>query len=156
MQVFFRGNCSICICRVSVSVGGGEFRLFLCHHLKLEPSCMIILKVYFSMTLNTGESRSRKGSCPSKEGWETQTVYVSSNYLHTNCGSHSALYVPRSHATVKGGMAAGIPEAALMSWGHESCSLPGCAPEVHARQGLQGLLLSRDPASAAPLSFTLN
>lgn len=27
----FRGNCFICSCRFSMSVGGGEFSLFLCH-----------------------------------------------------------------------------------------------------------------------------
>ena len=29
---FFRGNCCICSCRCSVSVGGGERRVFLHHH----------------------------------------------------------------------------------------------------------------------------
>lgn len=33
--VSFRGNCSIWSCRFTVSLSGGEFRIFLCHH--LEP-----------------------------------------------------------------------------------------------------------------------
>lgn len=35
--VFLRGNCCICSCGCSVSVGGGEPRVFLCHHLEWEP-----------------------------------------------------------------------------------------------------------------------
>lgn len=37
-RVFSRGNCSICSCRFSVSLGGGELRIFLRHHLEVEPS----------------------------------------------------------------------------------------------------------------------
>lgn len=36
VQVFFRGNCSICSCRFGVSMGGGPFRIFLCHCLEKE------------------------------------------------------------------------------------------------------------------------
>ena len=36
--VFFRGNFSICSCRFGVFMGGGEFRIFLCCHLELEPN----------------------------------------------------------------------------------------------------------------------
>ena len=33
--VFFRGSCSPCSHKYGVSMGGGEFQLFLCHHLEL-------------------------------------------------------------------------------------------------------------------------
>lgn len=36
-QVLFRANCYICRCIFSVSMGGGEFRIILCHHLQLLP-----------------------------------------------------------------------------------------------------------------------
>lgn len=32
---FFGVNCTISSCRLGVSLGGGEFRLFLCHHVEL-------------------------------------------------------------------------------------------------------------------------
>lgn len=38
-----RGYCSVCRCRFSVSFGGGEFRILLCHHLQLEPSYLTSL-----------------------------------------------------------------------------------------------------------------
>ena len=37
LLVFFRGNFSICSCRLGVFVGGGGFRIFPCCHLELEP-----------------------------------------------------------------------------------------------------------------------
>ena len=41
-QAFFRGNYSMCSGKFGVSMGGGEFRLFLCCH--LEP---LLLLIYF-------------------------------------------------------------------------------------------------------------
>lgn len=38
---FFRVNCFIYSCSLRVSVGGGEFRIFLCGHLKPEPSAAV-------------------------------------------------------------------------------------------------------------------
>ena len=39
--VSFRENCSIWSCRFSMSVGGGELRSFLCHHLGPEPGLIL-------------------------------------------------------------------------------------------------------------------
>lgn len=41
-QVLFRRNCFICSWRFVVSMGGSEFRVFLCHHLEL-PAFSIAL-----------------------------------------------------------------------------------------------------------------
>lgn len=46
--VFFRGNYSIYICSFSVSMGGGEFRIFLHCHPEPELPCNII-EIYFKM-----------------------------------------------------------------------------------------------------------
>lgn len=46
-RFFFRGDCSICSCRFSVSVGGGEFMIFLCHRLGQPPSSLTFLNLYF-------------------------------------------------------------------------------------------------------------
>lgn len=37
--LFFRGNCSICSCRFSVSMDGGEFRILVHNQLGLEQIC---------------------------------------------------------------------------------------------------------------------
>lgn len=37
LSVVFRGNPSVCSSRLSVAVGGGQLRIFLYHHLELEP-----------------------------------------------------------------------------------------------------------------------
>lgn len=44
-QVFFQGNYSICSCKFMVFVGGGEFRVFLGHHLKSSPVSKLVLKM---------------------------------------------------------------------------------------------------------------
>lgn len=41
--LFFRGNCSMCSCRLNVSVGGKAFRIFLCHPLELELDFLVLL-----------------------------------------------------------------------------------------------------------------
>lgn len=43
---FFRGNHSICICRCDVSVGRGEFGIFLHHHHELEPLETLDIMLY--------------------------------------------------------------------------------------------------------------
>lgn len=41
-QVLIRGNCSFSNCIFIVSVGEGEFRVFLCHHLELPPHAIFL------------------------------------------------------------------------------------------------------------------
>lgn len=45
--VAFRGNCSICSCRSSVSMEEEEFRILLCHHLEPDPVTSSFFKVRF-------------------------------------------------------------------------------------------------------------
>lgn len=91
MFFFFpRGNFFIPVCIFSLSVGRGEFKIFLCHHLKRNPSCIIILKVYFCMTERRGKQKQKRKLSSQDPNCETQTVCVSSSYFHTSSGSHQS------------------------------------------------------------------
>lgn len=46
MFFFSRGNCSICSCRLAMSIVGGELRIFLSCRLELEP-LLFLLKAVF-------------------------------------------------------------------------------------------------------------
>lgn len=160
---FPRGNFFIPLCIFSLSVGRGKFKIFLCHHLKLNPSCIIILKVYFCMTLSTGESRSRKVSCPVKTQTVRPKLYVwvvitSTPVVgHTNCGPHSTSYIFWSHAAVKGRVPAGIQEVAPAGSGcRSSLCIPTffhpelCIPHCAQRRLPPGDLRSGWPALGVP------
>lgn len=109
------------LCIFSLSVGKDEFKI-LHHHLKLNPSCIVIFKVYFCMTLSIGESRGRKGSCPVK----TQTVCVSRNYLHTSSGSHQSWATLRLVCLLE----------PCCSGGQGACRYPGGSPRELGPQEL--------------------
>lgn len=52
--VFFRGNGAIHSCRLGVSVGEGEFRIFLCCHLEPEPTVSSdAIQNYYLLTVET-------------------------------------------------------------------------------------------------------
>lgn len=109
------------LCIFSLSVGKGEFKI-LHHHLKLNPSCIVIFKVYFCMTLSIGESRGRKGSCPVK----TPTVCVSRNYLYTSSGSHQSWATLRLVCLLE----------PCCSEGQGACRYPGGSPRELGPQEL--------------------
>lgn len=51
---FSSGNCSIYSCRLGVSMGREEFRIFLRHHVEPEPSTYLYFISSLSLTLSKG------------------------------------------------------------------------------------------------------